>query len=387
MWQLANFDIDEFLADYWQQQPLLIRQALPGFQSPISAEELAGLACEQGVHSRLVIEQAAESPWLLHYGPFSEEDFTSLPQTHYSLLVSECEKWLPELRPLVELFNFIPSWRIDDLMISYAPDQGSVGPHIDEYDVFLLQASGRRHWSIIDHKLDKPDIIPNLDLALLQEFEADREWTLEPGDMLYLPPKIAHHGVAVGDGCMTYSVGFRAPAASDVMDSFLLETNDQGLTNERYRDIALDRQRDPAEITDGDIQQFKAMAHRLLDQSGPLWPDIVGKLVSDTTLAEDIKGISCETLQQAADYHWQQHPDSRIFYHHASELIRLYANGQVWTLVDNPQNIDFCQMLCSLVELDIDQARSHYSAEALDLLLQLIQANALIPIADESDAE
>ena len=368
------------------RQPLLIRQALPGFQSPISAEELAGLACEQGVHSRLVIEKDAESPWLLRYGPFSEEDFTALPHTHYSLLVSECEKWLPELRSLVELFNFIPSWRIDDLMISYAPEQGSVGPHIDEYDVFLIQASGQRRWSIIDHKLDQPDIIPDLDLAILRQFEADREWTLEPGDMLYLPPKIAHHGVAVGDDCMTYSVGFRAPAASDIMDSFLLETSDRDLTDERYHDITLDRARDPAEITSEDIQQFKSMAYRLLDKSGPLWPDIVGKLVSDTTLAEDIKGIHCETLQQAADYHWQPHPDSRIFYHHSTEKLRLYVNGQAWPLADSQQNIDFCQMLCGLVELDIDLACSRYSSEALDVLLQLIQANALIPQANESDA-
>ncbi len=386
MWQLANFDIDEFLAEYWQQKPLLIRQALPGFQSLLAPEELAGLACEEGVHSRLVIEQDAETPWVLRYGPFTDEDFTSLPQSHYSLLVSECEKWLPELRPLVELFNFIPGWRIDDLMISYAPDLGSVGPHIDEYDVFLLQANGQRRWSIIDNKLNNPDIIPGLDLAILQQFEADREWTLQPGDMLYLPPKIAHHGVAVGDGCMTYSVGFRAPAASDIMDSFMLEVSDHGLANERYHDIALDQARDPAEIISDDIQQFKAMAFRLLDKSGPLWPDIVGKLVSDTTLAEDITGVRCETLQQAADYHWQKHPDSKIFFHHSANQLRLYANGQVYPLAENQQNIDFCRDLCHLVELDINEASKRYSAEAMDLLVKLIQANALIPQAEESNA-
>ena len=139
MWQLNNFDIDDFLANYWQKKPLLIRQALPGFKSVLSPEELAGLACEEGVHSRLVLEKDGDIPWQLNYGPFVEEVFTSLPATHYSLLVSECEKWIPELQELVDCFNFIPKWRIDDLMISYAPEHGSVGPHIDEYDVIAYR--------------------------------------------------------------------------------------------------------------------------------------------------------------------------------------------------------------------------------------------------------
>ena len=248
MLHLNNFDIDDFLANYWQKKPLLIRQALPGFDSIISPEELAGLACEEGVHSRLVIEKDAETPWQLSYGPFTEDTFTSLPLNHYSLLVSECEKWIPELQELVDCFNFIPKWRIDDLMISYAPEHSSVGPHVDEYDVFLIQAKGKRDWSIENTISENPLLIPDIDLAIMQQFNPDQQWVLEAGDILYLPPKLAHHGVAIGEGCMTYSVGFRAPAVSDIMDSFLLEASDNKLTDARYYDIPLSTKRNPAEI-------------------------------------------------------------------------------------------------------------------------------------------
>ena len=144
MLKLQGLDTAEFVSRYWQKKPCLLRGALAGFESPVTPEELAGLACEEGVHCRLVIEDGGEKPWQLRYGPFVEQDFLDLPDTRYSLLVSECEKWLPELGDLLDCFRFIPDWRIDDLMISYAPEGGSVGPHVDEYDVFLIQAMGRR---------------------------------------------------------------------------------------------------------------------------------------------------------------------------------------------------------------------------------------------------
>ena len=139
MWKLEGFDSAEFVSQYWQKKPCVIRNAFPGFESLVSPEELAGLACEEDVHCRLVIENTEAGPWQVSYGPFEDQDFLDLPETHYSLLVSECEKWLPELTDLLDQFRFIPDWRIDDLMISYAPENGSVGPHVDAYDVFLLQ--------------------------------------------------------------------------------------------------------------------------------------------------------------------------------------------------------------------------------------------------------
>lgn len=385
MWQLDNFDTKDFLANYWQKKPLLIRQALPGFQSVLSPEELAGLACEEGVHSRLVIEKDAATPWQLSYGPFKDEDFTSLPATHYSLLVSECEKWIPELKALVDLFDFIPKWRIDDLMISYAPDQGSVGPHIDEYDVFLIQANGTRRWSIQNDQLLNPEIMPDLELAVLQQFDAESEWLLEPGDMLYLPPRIAHHGVAEGDGCMTYSVGFRAPAVSDIMDSFLLEASDHQLTDKRYQDSILDKHRNPAEITTADILNFKSMVYRMLDESTQLWPNVVGKLLSDSTLSDDVETLSCETVKQAAACTWQRHPDARFFYHQSAGQIQFYYNGQVQALESSEINDDFIKTLCNENILSIADFYDVLSVSAVTLMLELINTKALIPVLDDDE--
>lgn len=384
MWQLQNFHVDDFLANYWQKKPLLIRQAIAGFSTLLSPEELAGLACEQGVHSRLVIEKDDEKPWQLSYGPFKERDFTSLPKTHYSLLVSECEKWLPELRQLIDLFSFIPRWRIDDLMISYAPEHGSVGPHIDEYDVFLLQANGQRRWSIQQQKIDKPEVLPDIDLAIMRHFDADEEWVLEPGDILYLPPHIAHHGVAIGDGCMTYSVGFRAPALSDIMDSVMLEASEHHLTDTRYQDPPLSPRQFSSEIFSQDVDQFQTLVEKMMQKSASLWPDIVGKLVSDCTLAEDITSISCKTLQDIAAYDWQKHPDSRFFFYRDSQQLRLYVNGRVELLDMTAAHLEFCLLLCEQQQFTYEELSDQLTADTETLLLKLINSHALIPDIDEA---
>jgi 50S ribosomal protein L16 3-hydroxylase len=169
---MIELDIAKFVQDYWQKKPCLLRNALPGFSTVISPEELAGLACEEDVHCRLVTETGAQPPWTLRYGPFEEQDFLELPDSHYSLLVSECEKWLPECAGLMDLFRFIPDWRVDDLMISYAAKGGSVGPHVDQYDVFLLQAMGTRRWQYAESVTTEAKLIAGLDLAILQDFEA-----------------------------------------------------------------------------------------------------------------------------------------------------------------------------------------------------------------------
>jgi len=383
MWELENLDVGTFLAQYWQTRPLLIKQAFPGFNSVLTPEELAGLACEEGVHSRLVLEKDGPAPWHLRYGPFKEEDFTGLPLSHYSLLVSECEKWMPELRELLDCFNFIPRWRVDDLMISYAPDGGSVGPHIDEYDVFLIQAKGMREWSIQRVLPTGVENIPGLDLAILEQFDADETWLLEPGDMLYLPPRIAHHGVARGEECMTYSVGFRAPAVSDIMDSFLLEASDHKLTDVRYYDHPLNRDRDPAEINMQDILHFKSLVFNTLEHSSELWPDVVGKLVSDSTLSEDVETIECNDLGTIAKYLWQKHPDAKLFYHHKDDLLRLYFNGQSKTLSAIPVNLDFCKTLCNQFILPLADFLPVLPDETAQFVLELIQHKTLLPILDD----
>ncbi|MEL7448234.1 MAG: cupin domain-containing protein [Pseudomonadota bacterium] len=200
---------ERFLRDYWQKQPLLLRGALPGFESPLGADELAGLACDPDVESRLVRE-SGDPPWQVQQGPFAEDQLTGLPGHGWSLLVQDVDKHLPELAVIADRFGFVPSWRFDDLMVSFAPPGGSVGAHVDAYDVFLLQGAGQRTWSI-GPQPERPLCHPEAQLRVIDNFAPEEQWTLFPGDALYLPPGVAHHGVA-GENCITWSVGFRAPS-------------------------------------------------------------------------------------------------------------------------------------------------------------------------------
>ena len=380
IWQLQGFDSDEFIRHYWQKKPCLMRQVFAGFQSPVSPEELAGLACEEDVHSRLVIEKGGETAWQLRYGPFTEDDFLTLPETHYSLLVSECEKWIPEFAELLDQFHFIPSWRIDDLMVSYAPAGGSVGPHIDEYDVFLLQTLGRRKWQYTNGRVEDPLLIPDLDLAIMQEFYPDQEAILEPGDMLYLPPGIAHHGVALESG-MTCSIGFRAPTASETLESFALEADRQNLGEKRYSDAGLETKRHHAEITDNEVDTLKSMIISLLDQPRELWVDTAGKLLSDSVVTEAGIEQPPARLEDLFESEWMINPDSKMLYHRGSSGIRFYCNGRCYELPNSELVIDTLQKLCnrgSIANSTIETCRNQ--SDLTSLLLELINTAAIVPV-------
>ena len=214
-----KLDEASFLQQYWQTRPLLIRQAFPELAAsgnPISRDELGGLAMESDVTSRIILRES-DTQWHCSYGPFEQSELEELPAQDWTLLVSDIEKHLPELRNWIKPFHFIPQWRIDDLMISYAPKGASVGAHTDNYDVFLLQAAGTREWSITENPEADRSLLPDLDIGVLANFEAENTWLLEPGDMLYLPPGIPHRGVSKDDDCMTWSIGFRAPSHREIV--------------------------------------------------------------------------------------------------------------------------------------------------------------------------
>ncbi len=215
---LGGISAEHFLQHYWQKKPLLVRQAIANFESPIEADELAGLAMENDVESR-IIEEKSSPHWSLRHGPFEESDFHSLPDSHWTLLIQQLDAWVPEINALKSRFDFIPNWRIDDIMASYAPDQGSVGPHFDHYDVFLLQAEGRRRWQLGQWCDADSKRLADTPLNILSEFDAKQDWILEPGDLLYLPPRLAHYGVAQGE-CITLSIGFRAPTHAQIVGEF-----------------------------------------------------------------------------------------------------------------------------------------------------------------------
>ncbi len=241
---LGGISPQEFLEEYWQKKPLLIRGAVPGFTGLLSADELAGLACEDDVQSRLVSQ--VRGKWQLEQGPFAETRFASLPVKDWTLLVQGVNHHLPSAAALLKQFDFIPYARLDDLMVSYAPDGGGVGPHFDSYDVFLLQGQGKRLWRV-SAQTDLT-LIDGAPLRLLENFETENEWVLEPGDMLYLPPQIAHWGIAVGD-CMTYSIGFRAPSAQELATQFLGHLQESICLEGIYADPDLKLQKHPAKIS------------------------------------------------------------------------------------------------------------------------------------------
>jgi 50S ribosomal protein L16 3-hydroxylase len=243
----------EFLKKYWQKKPLLIRQAVPNFQSPVTPDDLAGIACQELANVRLVQQSSGKNGWTVEDGPFQESRFAGLPESNWTILVQEMEKWVPQIERLRQKFNFIPDWRTDDVMVSYAADQGSVGPHVDNYDVFLLQGMGQRRWQIGATRLDKENFIPDIELRILQKFRPDHEWILNPGDMLYLPPKIPHYGVAIGP-CMTYSFGFRSPSANELL-SALLESSGDDLDQIFYSDPDLKLQKNSGEIASDAVKK------------------------------------------------------------------------------------------------------------------------------------
>ena len=248
---LGGLGAEAFLAHHWQHRPLIVRQAVPNFENPIDAEELAGLACEPGVRSRLVLGHPERRDWSVEYGPFDRERFAALPGSAWTLLVSQIEHYWPEASVWLERFDFIPHWRRDDLMISYAVREGSVGPHIDAYDVFLFQAQGRRRWQIQEPPPESPICLPALPLAILRSFNATSEWMLEPGDMLYLPPGIPHLGTALDDDCMTWSIGFRAPAWRELVGA-CLEDRLHAAGPDRFADAGRSPSTHPYELSDGD---------------------------------------------------------------------------------------------------------------------------------------
>ena len=245
-----------FLRDYWQQRPLLIRRAFPDFIDPLQADDLGGLACEELALARIVNHDPRADRWTLRNGPFVEEDFATLPSSHWTLLVQDVDKWDADVAALLEHFAFIPSWRIDDVMVSYAERGGTVGAHVDQYDVFLIQGMGRRRWQIDANPRAPKAFRDDVELRLLREFTPSHDWILEPGDMLYLPPGIAHYGVAE-DPCLTYSVGMRAPAMAEMLSDFSGFLAERMGEDQRYSDAGMTTARRAGEIDDSVIGKIK----------------------------------------------------------------------------------------------------------------------------------
>ena len=253
---LGGLTPQQFIDTVWQQQPLLVRNALPAIGGIIDGNDLAGIACEPDGEARLVITDPQQTDWQCEHGPFRAARFKKLPASHWTLLVQSVDQWIPEIGALLEHFSFLPRWRLDDIMISYATDGGGVGPHFDYYDVFLLQASGQRRWQVGQRCDEQSPLRNNPQLKLLRDFEQCADYTLATGDMLYLPAGVAHWGTAVGDDCITISVGFRAGSHRELLQAAVETLADTLPANARYRDTPAAIDPDPYRINDAAIDQL-----------------------------------------------------------------------------------------------------------------------------------
>lgn len=381
--KLNNFDISAFVRDCWQKKPLMIANPWDSWRNPLSADELAGLACEEDVESRLVMSrtQGQNTAWKLEHGPIPEERFASLNETGWTLLVQAVDQYVPEVAELIEPFRFIPDWRIDDVMVSYAADGGGVGPHFDQYDVFLIQGSGQRRWQIGEACDEATPLLPHDDLRLLAEFEPREEWICGPGDILYIPPGISHNGVAVGEDCMTYSVGFRAPSTSELIgywsDSILADLTD----DERFADPDLTLQGNPGEIRSEALDRLHDMVRRKIDDresfrrwfgqygSSPKYGDVDN--VPDVALSEaDIAA----RLDEGSEL--SRNPSSRfLFVRKDDDSLTLFADGQPHDCSE--ESARFAEQLCAL---PAGHALPHVEREGgvLDLVNALYNRNCLL---------
>lgn len=382
---LGDLTPAEFMADYWQQKPLLIRGAFPDFLSPLEADELAGLACEEGIEARLVEENGPNGPWQVSHGPFDEATFERLPEEKWSLLVQAVDHYVPSVAALMDEFDFLPRWRLDDLMISYAPPGGSVGPHIDQYDVFLLQASGQRRWQLGGMTADDAPIIPGIDLRILKDFEieAGSDWVLEPGDMLYLPPGWAHHGVSQTDDCMTISVGFRAPSADEAVTSYADYLGEQLLPSQRYSDAAMAPAEHPNEIDDAALERMRQLILQTLDNPVQLsqWfgrvmtqPKYVDQLMPhDPPMA--VSDVVAGLQDGAPLYHA---PGSRLAWRTDGEITTLFADGDGY-----PCSLELARRLADTTPIHDDIL----AMEGADTLItQLINAGSLYWPSEDNEA-
>ena len=383
----AGITTDEFLQDYWQKKPLYIPAALNGFDDPLEPEELAGLACEDEIAARIILDNG-NNDWQVRNNPFSEDDFTSLPATHWTVLVQDLNKHIGELDLLLEAFSFLPAWRIDDVMVSYAAPHGGVGPHTDQYDVFLLQGMGTRRWQISSGK-DDQELIEGLDLRILKNFTAEQEFLLQPGDMLYLPPGVQHYGVS-DEPCMTYSIGLRAPSQlellGDYIDHSTLKQNNEA--EPRYRDPSLANNHNSGEISTEAIENITALIKNIPSDADEIkqW---FGQFITSTHHALENIPLQPETDAQEFLHHIQQ---GNVLYRNAASRFAYIENSDSTDIFVDSSSITLTGALANAA-ITICNHRQFTANELSDLLantecLDLLCAwheNGLLEFADDDD--
>lgn len=383
---LGGISAEVFLRDYWQKKPLLIRQAIPNFVSPLDGNDLAGLSLEELVESRIVLEHG-ETPWQLRQGPFTEDTYSSMPERDWTLLVQAVDQFSPDVAQILEHFKFLPNWRIDDVMISFAVPGGSVGPHYDNYDVFLLQAEGQRSWQVGQICDAESPLLTHPDLRILADFAPTDEWLLEPGDMLYLPPRLAHWGIAQTD-CMTWSVGFRAPSSAEVISHYADFVARFLPEEQRYSDAGMSPISNPSYIRAEDIKRLRQLINQQLSDDRMLltW---FGQYMTEPRYPElfipsdiDVDRLQAE-LQEGAVF--TRNPTARLAWSHleldTEPAAILFVSGNSRVLSEHL--LTLLDLLCHADALHLDNLTPWLNdPEATTLICELIKQGSLECIDD-----
>lgn len=383
----ADFDARHFLREYWQKKPLLIRGD-GHFVDPLSREDILALAREELVESRLVTSDAQDQRWQLRHGPFAAKVLATLPAQHWSLLVQAADQWHEGARELLREFDFIPRWRIDDLMISLAADGGGVGPHFDYYDVFIIQGLGKKRWRLGGHADSNSPLLPDTELRLLQHFDTQEDWVVEPGDILYIPPNIAHYGIAIGDS-VSYSVGFRAPGAAELLDEFCAEILPSLAEDIRYVDTAPALPASPGEIGSEVSAQLLTLMQTLLQDPRPLTRSFARLMTRPKypELFDEEQDASVSTLSQAlrSGATLQRHPSSRFAFHPLEGGCELYADGECFACPTSfvPRLGELCDPFAPELPWQALMGEDEASAQ---LIVALYNQGSLWIADDEEDA-
>ncbi|MCX4028989.1 cupin domain-containing protein [Endozoicomonas sp. SM1973] len=385
---LGKLPAATFLKDYWQKQPLLIKQALPQFEAPITPDELAGLALEPDIESRIIQTQVGEQPWALRRGPFTEETFAELGEKDWTLLVQAVDHWVPEVAELLKTVSFLPRWRLDDIMISFAATGGSVGPHYDNYDVFLLQAEGTREWQLGGHCDSDTPLLCHSDLQVLEQFSAEQTYTLEPGDVLYLPPQVAHYGIALTPG-MTFSIGFRAPAYADMIGMFADFIASELVPEQRYHDPDLGASKEPGKIDDVTIARLRRQLLNIIDQPDKLrqWfgehmtepkystPPVLAKEQLQPAAITELSNLLHEGYQIVLNL------DARLAYSETNQELLVFADGVSVTTLK--EALPIVQRLCERHSVTWQHLQS--KSEAVLTFLATLWTMETVTIHDDTD--